>query len=281
MYRDHSRELIPIMSAWARSCQRPPRSRASSSRTSSHSCSESSSTPSKSKTTASITDGSDGYVYSHYLRKAGLLPAECVPIRSHRVVAVFAIDERRRRVAFLECDHLAGEQRVVAGVVLGPHAALEPRQRVGEQRRAHLAGPRLDPGPEADRRDAPREVRRDSRLIAAQDRDAEQARGAQQLVERDVLSDRDADERWVERQRDQRADRHADAVAVRVGGDHANAGWIEAHQRAQLVAGRHPADAKWPRPAAPSASPPRCGRPSTHRATTAATRTWCRSSGRR
>ena len=47
-------ELMPIMSACARSCQRPPRSRASSSRTSSHTCSESTSTPSRSKTTASI-----------------------------------------------------------------------------------------------------------------------------------------------------------------------------------------------------------------------------------
>ena len=42
------------MSACARSCQRPPRSRASSSRTPSQTCSESTMTPSRSKTTASI-----------------------------------------------------------------------------------------------------------------------------------------------------------------------------------------------------------------------------------
>src|SRR2546423_1142599 len=46
---------MPIMSAWARSCQRPPRSRVSSSRTSSQTCSVSRITPSRSNTTASIT----------------------------------------------------------------------------------------------------------------------------------------------------------------------------------------------------------------------------------
>ncbi len=54
MYADHSGELIPIIAACAPSCQRPPRSFASCSRTSSQTCSESTMTPSMSKTTASI-----------------------------------------------------------------------------------------------------------------------------------------------------------------------------------------------------------------------------------
>ena len=59
MYADHSGELMPIIAACAPSCQRPPRSFASCSRTSSQTCSESTMTPSMSKTTASIMrDGS-------------------------------------------------------------------------------------------------------------------------------------------------------------------------------------------------------------------------------
>src|SRR5262245_16605128 len=45
---------MPIMSAWARSLQRPPRSRVNRSRTPSQICSESRSSPSRSKITASI-----------------------------------------------------------------------------------------------------------------------------------------------------------------------------------------------------------------------------------
>src|SRR5438067_11364722 len=125
MYVDHSAELIPVMSAWARSCQRPPRSRASASRTSSQSCSESTSTPSRSKTTAST----------------------CVPMwnkASNGQVAVFAIDEPGPRLALLERHHFADEERVVARVVLGPDAAFDPRERVGQERSAGNAVPTAD-----------------------------------------------------------------------------------------------------------------------------------------
>ena len=53
-YCDHSGELIPIMSRWARSCQCPPCSVTNSRRASSQTCSESISTPSRSKMTASV-----------------------------------------------------------------------------------------------------------------------------------------------------------------------------------------------------------------------------------
>src|SRR5436190_14559831 len=128
MYLDHSGELIPIMSACARSCQLPPRSRASSSRTSSQSCSESTSTPSRSKTTAST----------------------CVPMWkkvSDGHVGVFPVDECRPGCAFLEGRDLADEERVVTGVVLRPEPALDPRERVRQQRSAGDALSHLDAFP--------------------------------------------------------------------------------------------------------------------------------------
>src|SRR3954451_1261252 len=99
MYRDHSGELIPIMSACAWSCQRPPRSRARSSRTSSQSCSESTSTPSMSKMTAAVLDG---------------------------VIAMLPVDEPLAGIALLDRDDLADEDRVVSGVVARPETALDP-----------------------------------------------------------------------------------------------------------------------------------------------------------
>src|SRR3954447_18930766 len=146
MYRDHSGELIPIMSACAWPCQRPPRSRARSSRTSSHSCSESTRTPSRSKTTAAMSDG---------------------------VVPMLPVDERLAGLAFLDGDDLADEDRVIAGVVAFPGAALDPRQRARKERRTRRAVPDGDVVPEDERRHAAREVRGDVGLVAAEDRDAE------------------------------------------------------------------------------------------------------------
>ena len=76
------------MSRCAPGCQRPPRSCASSSRTSSQTCSESTSTPSRSKTTASIT------------------AADVPPVE---------VDERSPARARLERPHRADEDHVVAG----------------------------------------------------------------------------------------------------------------------------------------------------------------------
>src|SRR5437763_972497 len=115
MYLDHSGELIPIMSACAWSGQRPPRSRARSTRTSSHSCSESTSTPSRSKITAAISDG---------------------------VVAMLPIDEPLGGLAFLDGDDLADEDRMVAGVVARPEAALDPGLRLREERRTRFRNAR-------------------------------------------------------------------------------------------------------------------------------------------
>src|SRR5918912_4475727 len=117
MYVDHSGELIPIMSAWARSLQRPPRSRARPSRTSSQSSSVSKMTPSRSKTTASTA------VMSVY-----------TDITSNREVAAEAVDESGTDDAELGSAHFADEDRVIAGRILRPRPALEPRQRPLDQR---------------------------------------------------------------------------------------------------------------------------------------------------
>src|SRR4051812_44177024 len=180
---------MPIMSACAWSCQRPPRSRARSSRISSHNCSESTSTPSMSKTTAAISDG---------------------------VVATLPIDEAGAWLSLVDGDDLADEDRVVARVVALPEAALEPCQRVLEQRSARVAVPDGDVVPQHERRRAAREVRGDVGLVAAEDRDAERAREAQKLVERELAPDRDADERRIERQRDQRSHRRRHALSFDV-----------------------------------------------------------------
>ena len=112
---------------------------------------------------------------------------------------MLSVDERGCRLAFLERRDLADEERVIAGVVVCPYPALEPCQRVREQERTRLTGPCLDPGPKADRGNPACEVGRDRRLVAAQDRDAEQAGSAEQFLKRDILADRDAHERRIQR----------------------------------------------------------------------------------
>src|SRR5215470_13732947 len=116
---------------------------------------------------------------------------------------MFAVDESRPRIALLERDRLAHEERVVADGMFGPNTALDPRERVGEERRAGHTVPRGHALPERDRRHAAGEAGRDVLLVAAEDRHSERARRPQQLVERESASDRDADERWRERERDE------------------------------------------------------------------------------
>src|SRR4051794_2259608 len=228
MYRDHSGELIPIMSPCAWSCQRPPRSRARSSRTSSQSCSESTSTPSRSNTTAAMSDG---------------------------VVTMLAVDERLAEVSFLDGHDLADEDRVIAGVVAFPEAAFHPTQSPCEQRHAGLAVSDRDVVPQHERRHAPSEVRGNVGLVAAQDRDAKGLGRAQELVQRHVAPDGDADERRLERQRDKRPDRRRHAPALDVRADDADARREAAHQPPQVVAARHRANASQTNACTSSATP--------------------------
>src|SRR5207247_647974 len=129
------------MSRVARSLQRPPRSRASASRTSFQTCSESISTPSRSNTTASITGDT-----------------------SHRAVLAVDVDERRRRRTLLERDDLGDEERVVARAQLVDVARDDPADRVDEQARVVRAHD--DPVPLRDRRNRAGEVLRDAILVA-------------------------------------------------------------------------------------------------------------------
>ena len=82
------------------------------------------------------------------------------------------------------------------------------------------SGPRgavalVDPVPDRDRRHAAGEVLRQRELLGAEQRDGEAAGLAQQLVQRGLLRDRDADERRLERQGDERRDRQAEPLPSR------------------------------------------------------------------
>ena len=71
---------------------------------------------------------------------------------------------------------------------------------------------RRDAFPVDDRRIAGGETARELLLIGAEEADREAAGGAEELVARRLLPDRDADERRLERERDERRDRDAHPV---------------------------------------------------------------------
>ena len=87
---------------------------------------------------------------------------------------------------------------------------------------------------------------------AREQRDGEPAGRAQQLVQRRLVRDRDADERRLERQRDERGDRDPEPLALEVDRDDRHADRVPPHHRSQLVAGRHRADHRYARASAGS-----------------------------
>ena len=99
------------------------------------------------------------------------------------------------------------KRRVVADLDPVDGARDQPACGAGEQARIVVA--HLDAGPHRDRRHAAREVPRDLLLVARQDRHTPRSGLDQQLVQRRRARDRDADERGLERQRDERRDRQA------------------------------------------------------------------------
>ena len=108
------------------------------------------------------------------------------------------------------------EEGVVAGGVLLLDAASEPGGGVGELGRAGRVGvAQRDPLPERDRRDAAGEMLGQVLLAGGEDADRELLRLAQQLVQRGVAADREADERRIERERDERGDGQPDATGRR------------------------------------------------------------------
>ena len=58
---------------------------------------------------------------------------------------------------------------------------------------------------------------------------------AQELVERRLARDGEADERWLERQPDERTDREPERLAARVHGHDGDTGREPAEERAELV----------------------------------------------
>src|SRR5207248_1895209 len=96
-----------------------------------------------------------------------------------------------------------------------------------------------DAVPVHDRRPPCREPERDLLLLATEHAHREGAGSPEQLVERGLLADRDADEGRFERERHERGDRDAHAVAVVVYREHGHVVRHEPHQRAQVFAARH------------------------------------------
>ena len=87
---------------------------------------------------------------------------------------------------------------------------------------------------------------RDSFLPRCEQADAEVSGAPQQLVERRLLLDGEADERRVERERDERAERQSQALAVEVDGDDCDARGKPPHDPPQVVTGCHELDVRRP-----------------------------------
>ena len=83
-------------------------------------------------------------------------------------------------------------------------------------------------------------------LVAGQHRDRPRARIAQDLVQRRRQRKGDADERRVERERDERRDGHSHAVAVEVDAEDRDAVRPQPHQVAQLLPCGHAAIIRTP-----------------------------------
>src|SRR5439155_16854259 len=109
--------------------------------------------------------------------------------------------------------------------------------RARHERRA-LALADVDALPERDRRYATREVLRNRLLAGRQQTDAERSGTAQQLVQRRPAPDGEADERRLQRERNQGADRQAQALALEVDADDRDSRGESSHQLAKLLAAR-------------------------------------------
>jgi hypothetical protein len=129
------------------------------------------------------------------------------------------VDERLATRAALRRRDLAHEERVIAQLVLGGQAALDPAERSREQWRTKLAALGLDPGPVRDRRDAAREVLCEVLLLGGEDADRERARLSKQLVQGGMPAESDAEEQRLERERDERVDGQACGLARKLDGD--------------------------------------------------------------
>jgi hypothetical protein len=144
------------------------------------------------------------------------------------------VDERLATGAASRRRDLAHEERVIAQLVLGGQAALDPAERSREQWRTKLAALGLDPRPVRDRRDAAREVLREVLLLGGEDADRERVRLSKQLVQGGMLAESDAEERRLERESDERVDGQARGVVRKLDGDDADRRGDFSQQGAQV-----------------------------------------------
>ena len=152
------------------------------------------------------------------------------------------VGERRSGLAAFRALDLADEERVVARRMLGAHGADEPAASLREERRPGLVLAELDPVPERDRWNAPREVLRERLLFRAQEADAEAAGVAEQLMQRGLSPECEPDERRLEGEGGERADRDAGPLGSELDGDDADSGRKRPHHRPELVAAAHTAN---------------------------------------
>ena len=201
------------MSACARSCQRPPRSRASASRTSSQTCSESTSTPSRSNTTASIS-----LTRSCTRRERARAPVRPPPARP-------AAPRRRRTCASprrppAEPSTRASRWRRRAAARRCAPASMPTlcHIAIGGTPRAKCCASHSCPAASIETAQPP--ASRSSSCIAAS------------------LRHREADERRAQRERDERADGEPELLLAGRDGDDANARRMTAEERAEVAQGR-------------------------------------------
>ena len=94
---------------------------------------------------------------------------------SNETVALSEVDGGRGAAAALGGEDLADEERVVARAVFGVQAALEPAERIVDQRRALRALAGGDAVPVSERGHAPCEVLGDRLLVSRQEAERESA----------------------------------------------------------------------------------------------------------
>jgi hypothetical protein len=145
------------------------------------------------------------------------------------------VDERLATRAASRRRDLAHEERVIAQLVLGGQAALDPAERSREQWRTKLAALGLDSGPVRDRRDAAREVLREVLLLGGEDADRERARLSKQLVQGGMTAEGDAEERRLERESHERVDGQARGFVCNPDGDDADRRWNLSQQGSQVM----------------------------------------------
>src|SRR6266480_2753177 len=160
------------------------------------------------------------------------------PPRSRVDVALVDVDERPLSRALLDGEHLADEEGVLAGRDFGSDATSQPADCSGHKRRA-LALAHVDALPDRDRRHAAREVLRHGLLAGGEKAGAERPGAAQQLVQSRPAPDGEADQRRLERERYQRADRQAQALTFEVDADDCDSRRESPHQLAKLIAAYH------------------------------------------